>query len=412
LDKEVLVPRTECRLLRPLAFALGLACVGAAAAAAPPPNDDFDNAMAVGPLPFADTQDYVEATGAPDDPFSSCGLYAAYTAWYSFTPAADVLVDAWASHVSSVHVYAGPRGNLTQVACGGYQGTVRFLATAGTTYSILVSDTPYSPPPVWVTFNLQEVPPPPPPPVNDELANATVIPALPFEDTTNTLSATSSLGDTYCAAGNTVWYAYTATQDLRLEVNASALPWFPGVSVSTGPPGQWTTIACASPPMFGGSRLRFDAVAGTTYWIMVGSMWGMPGGPTHVSVAQAPPPFVLGLEVERGVVLPSAGQATVHGAVTCNEATWASISGSLRQERAGMWIEGWFSAGAYCEGAGHRAAWSATPWYSIGRFRGRSALLFTGGRAEASVTAYGTGTTSGDYDQESVVTPLNLSGAN
>lgn len=180
------------KTLRRLGLVAALACFAVPAAGAPPPNDDFDNALPVDALPFQDTQDFSEATGASDDPYSTCGLYVAYTAWYSFTPSTDVLVDAYASFVSSVHVYTGSRGNLTQVACGEYQGTVRFQASAGTTYYILVSDAPYSTPPVWVTFSLQEVPPPPPPPVNDEIANATVVPGLPFSETTNVLSATVS----------------------------------------------------------------------------------------------------------------------------------------------------------------------------------------------------------------------------
>lgn len=75
-----------------------------------------------------------------------------------------------------------------------------------------------------------------------------------------------------------------------------------------------------------------------------------------------------------------------------------------------MAIEGWFWTNVYCEGAG-RAAWSATPYYGLGLFRGRSAFLFTGGRAEARVKAYGNGMTTGDYDEESFVSSLHLTGA-
>lgn len=129
-----------------------------------------------------------------------------------------------------------------------------------------------------------------------------------------------------------------------------------------------------------------------------------------VSFAEAPPPFSLGVTADRGSVVLSTGQATLTGTVTCNERASVIVSGSLWQERAGKAIEGWFWTNVYCEGEG-RVAWSATPYYGLGLFRGRSAFLFTGGRAEARVRAYGNGLTTGDYDEESIVSPLHLTGA-
>jgi len=387
-----------------------LACLAAPALAASPPNDDFDSAIAIGSLPFSDTQEASEATLAPDDPlYIACVGYVSYTIWYSFTPTNDVLVDATSTYMSAVHVYTGTRGNLTEVVCGAYQATVHFQATAGTTYHVLVAVAATPPVPAWVTFTLQETPPPPPPPGNDEVGYATVIDALPFQDLTNTLSATGSSGDTYCAGGNTVWYAYTPAQDIRLEARASAWPWIPTVSVSTGSPGQLTTLGCGSFDGMG-ARLRFDAVAGTTYWIMVGANWGMPGGPTVVTLAEAPPPFALGVKIAAASVVPSTGQATVSSTVTCSEPAYVSVSGRLSQHHAGVTIEGWFWSDAFCE-PGRNAAWTAVPGDGLGRFRGRSALLFTAGPAEAQVTASGSGWTTGDYDQETATVPLRLGGA-
>lgn len=402
--------RSTRRALRGLALAGTLACFAQPAVAAAPPNDDFDSAIVVGSLPFSDTQEATEATVAPDDPsYSPCVGVPIYSIWYSFTPANDVLLDASASNMAAVLVYTGTRGNLTEVVCGAYQGTVHFQATAGTTYHFLVSVGATPPLPAWATFTLQETPPPPPPPVNDEIGSATVISALPFQDLTNTTSATGSIGDTYCAGGNTVWYAYTPTQDIRLEARASSWPWFPALSVSTGSPGQLTTLGCGTfDPA--GVRLRFDAVAGVTYWIMVGTNWWTPGGPTVVTLAEAPPPFALGVRITAGSVVPSTGQATVTGTVTCSETAYVNVSGRLSQEHAGVTIEGWFWSGAFCE-PGREAAWSAVPGYGLGRFRGRSALLYTGGPAEAQATASGYGSTTGEYDQESATVRLQLGGA-
>ena len=377
----------------------------------PPANDDFDDTIVVGALPFADTQDAVGATSAPDDPASSCGWVPSHTIWYSFTPAANALVDASANYVSSVHVYTGSRGALTQVACGGFQSPVRFQAGASTTYYILVAVGATPPTPALVTFTLQEVPPPPPPPANDDIASATVIAALPFSESTNTVSATTEPGEPWCyGSAATIWYSYTPAADVRVEVNTSGTwPMLPAVAVFTGSPGSLATLGCESSNFPFGARVRFDAAAGTTYWIMVGSAWGNSGGPVAVSVAEAPPAFSLDTWVDpRGAVVPTSGTATVTGTVVCSQPSYVMVSGSLRQQRAGQELLGWFSTGTMCDGS---ATWSATPSYTLGLFRGRSALLYTGGPAEAGVTVSGWGWTTGEWDSATVVAPVRLTGA-
>jgi hypothetical protein len=180
--------------------------------------------------------------------------------------------------------------------------------------------------------------------------------------------------------------------------------------VSTGSPGQLTTLGCGTSDP-GGVRLRFDAVAGVTYWIMVGTNWGLPGGPTVVTLAEAPPPFALGVGIAAGSVVAATGQATVTGTVTCNEPAYLTLSGRLSQRHAGLTLEGWFWTDVFCE-PGREMAWSAAPNYGLGLFRGRSALLYTGGPAEAQVSAWGYGWTTGEYDQESAAAQLRLTGAN
>jgi Family of unknown function (DUF6299) len=112
------------------------------AAAQPPPNDDFDSATVIGSLPFSDSLSTVEATTASDDP--SC-FGAGPTVWYSFTPASDVRVNAntfGSDYDTTISVYTGSRGSLSQIACNddtvGVQSRVGFIATAGTTYHIMV----------------------------------------------------------------------------------------------------------------------------------------------------------------------------------------------------------------------------------------------------------------------------------
>ena len=50
----------------------------------PPPNDLIENATPISALPFTASQDSVDATRSPSDPFSTCIGGAVPTVWYSF----------------------------------------------------------------------------------------------------------------------------------------------------------------------------------------------------------------------------------------------------------------------------------------------------------------------------------------
>jgi hypothetical protein len=129
--------RSSIRL--PLAlFAVSLLSLFAVATAlAQPANDDFDNATVVGALPFTDSISTVDATAAPDDP--GCVGLNDHTVWYSFTPTANVRATAntfGSDYLTTVSVYTGSRGALTQIACN--FNAVAFEASAGTTYYFMV----------------------------------------------------------------------------------------------------------------------------------------------------------------------------------------------------------------------------------------------------------------------------------
>ncbi len=102
----------------------------------PPANDDFDDAVVVGTLPFEDEVRNDAATTAPDDP--GCAE-SGKTVWYTWTApeALWVKVDATASeYKTSAAVYTGSRGALTPIACVG-RTTLGFLAARGTTYHFM-----------------------------------------------------------------------------------------------------------------------------------------------------------------------------------------------------------------------------------------------------------------------------------
>ena len=100
------------------------------------PNDDFGAAAAVSLLPYSDARNTRLASAAADDP--TCAGRVGKTVWYSFTPGTSGRIDAdtfGSNHETTLSVYTGARGALTQVACNersqGFQSRVVFSAIAG-----------------------------------------------------------------------------------------------------------------------------------------------------------------------------------------------------------------------------------------------------------------------------------------
>jgi len=266
-----------------MGVALLLFCTTVAGAA--PANDEIANATVITALPFTDgpLTTTTTATTAPDDP--SCAGNG-HTVWYVVTPATDLsmTINTFGSdYDTTVSVYTGTPGALTQLACNddfqSPQSRVVFQARPGTTYYIMVGSY-YDSPGGSLLFQAMEAEPPPPPPQNDEIADATVITALPFTDgPLNTTGATTAPDDPSCVGnGPTVWYTFTPATDLSMIVHTFGSKYDTTVSVYTGTPGALTQLACNDDFQSLQSRVAFSAVAGTTYYIMVGSYHGSRGG--------------------------------------------------------------------------------------------------------------------------------------
>jgi len=116
----------------------------AAEEAVGPLNDDFDNAtVVIEPLPIIDAIDTTHATTAADDP--SCAGHG-HTVWYAYTPSADITIKAHtlgSDYATTLSVYTGESGALTQIACDSGEGLgpagVTVDATGGTTYYFMVA---------------------------------------------------------------------------------------------------------------------------------------------------------------------------------------------------------------------------------------------------------------------------------
>lgn len=112
----------------------------------PPANDDFDQPVAVTPLPFTHTMDTSHATTAADDPFLCIGSRGGATVWYRLVAptTGQIQLNTFGSAYDTVlAVYSGERGALQQLACNddfnGLQSQTTFAATMGATYHIEVA---------------------------------------------------------------------------------------------------------------------------------------------------------------------------------------------------------------------------------------------------------------------------------
>ncbi len=102
---------------------------------------------------------------------------------------------------------------------------------------------------------------------NDDFANATVVPAVPYFDSVDTRAATVAFDDPFCfVQGNTVWYSITPTDTMPLEFSTMGSDYPTTLSVYTGTRGALSQLACTTQQVVG-----FTAVAGQQYYVMVGS---------------------------------------------------------------------------------------------------------------------------------------------
>jgi hypothetical protein len=154
------------------------------------------------------------------------------------------------------------------------------------------------------------------------------------------------------------------------------------LSVYTGTPGNLTQIACNDDFTSLQSAVIFNAVAGETYFLMVGAFDSGPGGNLSFRLDETEP-IVIDLALSpKGSVVPKTGTATVRGTVVCNEpATVFGIGGELQQRKGRVILRGFFGVGEFaCEPP--ETEWSATVTAENG--------LFTGGKATVlNVSAFG-----------------------
>jgi hypothetical protein len=259
---------------------------------------------------------------------------------------------------------------------------------------------------LWIRITVTPTPPP-----NDEIDEAVVVPSVPFTYSQQTVAATLAADDPFCGSStNTVWFAFTPSATHRIEFNTGGSNYYTSQSAYTGARGNLSRVACNEGWP---ARIRFDAVAGMTYYVMVGGpAWSVPsGGALQLNVVDAPPPFSMGFTVEQfSHVDPSTGIVTVLGTVTCSSPSFVFISGQIRQERAGRAANAFYGAYVPCDGTTPFEA-GATYLSNPALFHGRSVMLFSGGRADVSGTAQAFDPVEGTWITRSLAETIQLRGA-
>ena len=261
------------------------------ALAAPPSNDNFADAFVIGALPFSDSVDISQATiEEPNEP-QAC-FFMERTIWYSFTPMANtaVRVDTEGSSFSTnLNVYQAAGiglGGLSFLTCASFGNPVSFIAQAEITYYIQGGGVFGSS--GILNINLQEIPPPP----NDNFANPTAIPGLPFSDSIDASAATVEEPDEptpSCIArsdlSGTIWYAFTPADGGSISAYLNA-PFSTVIAAYTGSSlNNLSQIGCRA---FGG-RVTFVAEAGATYYFQAGGLFGG-RGQLQFNLETTPPP--------------------------------------------------------------------------------------------------------------------------
>jgi hypothetical protein len=216
-------------------------------------------------------------------------------------------------------------------------------------------------------------------PTNDDFANAEPIPALPFTDTDNTTEATTAPDDPFADCfgnGHTVWYEFTSSADTRINANTFGSDYDTGIAVYTGAQGDLTQIACNDDFNSSQSSVTFDAVAGETYFIMVGG-YGSAAGNLIFNVDVGQPPLEVDLTVNpAGSVDGKTGIVTISGTVTCSRPVFVELFGGVRQRSGRVFINASFDTSFQCDGV---TSWTAQTHDATG--------LFTGGQGQVSIFA-------------------------
>jgi hypothetical protein len=244
----------------------------------PPANDTCAGAVAVTSVPF--TSGNIAAGGATPDANLSCNSGGASAVnngiWFSYTAASNcgLSVSETGSLNAIVGIYSGACGSLSEVSCSVADTAPTFVASAGTTYYILVGVEGLGA--AGATDNLAVSIDCVLPPSNDDCSGALVVSSSPYTSPTINMFAATPDIDVSCnsssasVTNNGVWFTYTPTANGTLALNNTTGP-DTITTVFTGSCGSLSEVTCSDPAGF-----NVQVTAGTQYYILVGYYYSTP----------------------------------------------------------------------------------------------------------------------------------------
>ncbi len=260
----------------------------------PPPNDDVEDAIEVGSLPFAHEMNTGDASLQYQEPAFCRGIET--TVWYRYTAenAATISIDTLGSDFDTVLAAYRLNGalpvGLGTIGCTDVidptQGEqLQFPVEAGETIYIQASG--YYSFTGRLRLNIRELTVP----ANDHFADAQVIDSMPFSAEFESAGATREVGETgacWSDFDDSVWYTYTANEAISLSVNSfgsdhETLLAAYVVANSAIPPRPRDVVACAGPRFLpfppptlipGPGVIQFALAAGQTMYIQAASADG------------------------------------------------------------------------------------------------------------------------------------------
>jgi hypothetical protein len=276
----------------------------------PPPNDYCTNAIPVtigSPAACGSTECASPSlsNNVPTIPIPCGPSIQANDVWYTFTPTCSGPVTVNTCGVcpgsntfnTVLSAYTGTCGALSQIACNNnalqpgciVQSSITFMGTAGVTYYIRVAGVGAASGQFRLNIQQSIVPP-----VNDLCVNATLINAGTYA--WNNCGATATGPGATCATFfHDIWYRFTAPCAGPVWINTCGTALNTYLAVYTGPCSSPTQIACDDNATAGPcapspqSFVSFNAVAGQTYLIRVGTPSGVMGPGQLTLVGPTPP---------------------------------------------------------------------------------------------------------------------------
>jgi hypothetical protein len=197
---------------------------------------------------------------------------------------------------------------------------------------------------------------------------------------------------------------------MELEAKTFDSSYSTFLAAYTGTRGALTQIACND--VAGGtlqSRIRFAAVAGTTYYFAVSTFADTTLANLHFTLFEPPPPLTLSLEVSPfGVINHPDGTATISGVLTCTVPITVDISGDAEQSIGAFTHTGFVGSDIDCNG---RVPWSIPLEVGITTSPSHGPAQFHVGVLTVTLTAFAQDPETNDPVHFSVISfPVQLRG--